>query len=167
MISAAFERSQERDNLPFYTGKARPSLPDSHHFATLTCVTRVGESAGFSGVLELCADGQQPVRRHVLMSSRSTPLPQEDLTYLQSKGVFSIPKPDTCRALLQAYLRHVHPIMPVTDGKVISSLYTAGRPTGRNLLLLWSVFFAAMSVRWSFASVNSKSHGLCCTCAVR
>lgn len=98
-------------------------------------------------MLELCADGQQPVRRHVLMSSRSTPLPQEDLTYLQSKGALSIPRHETCKALLQAYLRHVHPIMPVIDGTVISSLYTAGQPTGRNLLLLWSVFFAAMSVR--------------------
>ncbi|KAM0713380.1 hypothetical protein Q7P37_010342 [Cladosporium fusiforme] len=123
IITAAFERSQEREDLPFYTG----------------------ESAGFSGVLELCADGEQPVRRHILMSSRSTPLPTEDLVYLQSKGVFSIPKPETCRALLRAYLRHVHSIMPVIDGKVIASLYTAGQPTGRNLLLLWSVFFAAMS----------------------
>lgn len=112
----------------------------------LTGLTRAGDSAGFSGVLELCADGQQPVRRHVLMSSRSTPLPSEDLTYLQAKGVFSIPKPITCNALLQAYIRHVHPIMPVIDGKVISSLYNAGQPTGRNLLLLWSVLFAAMSV---------------------
>lgn len=122
-------------------------------------MTYVGESVGFSGVLELCADGQQPVRRHVLMSSRSTSLPQEDLTYLHAKGIFSIPKPETCRALLLAYLRHVHPIMPVVDCKAISSLYAAGQPSGRNLLLLWSVLFAAMSVGQSFTSVKTISYG--------
>lgn len=97
-------------------------------------------------MLELCADGRQPVRRHVLMPSRATPLPEEDLSYLQRKGVFSVPKPETCRALIHAYLRHVHPIMPVVDGRTITSLFAAGQPTGVNLMLLWSIFFAAMPV---------------------
>jgi hypothetical protein len=105
-----------------------------------------GEASGFSAVLELCADGQQPVRRHVLLPSHPSSLPEEDVEYLKRKGAFSVPQSETCKSLLRAYFHHIHPLMPVVDAASIMPLLADGQATRFNLLLLWSVFFSAVTV---------------------
>ena len=97
-------------------------------------------------MLELCSDGQQPVRRHVLLPSHPSSLPEEDVEYLKRKGAFSVPQSDACKSLLRAYFHHIHPLLPVVDAASIMPLLADGQATRFNLLLLWSVFFSAMTV---------------------
>lgn len=97
-------------------------------------------------MLELCSDGQQPVRRHVLLPSHPSSLPDEDIEYLKRKGAFSVPRSETCKSLLRAYFHHIHPLMPVVDAASIMPLLADGQATKFNLLLLWSIFFSAVTV---------------------
>ena len=96
-------------------------------------------------MLELCSDGQQPVRRHVLLPSHQSSLPEEDVEYLKRKGAFSVPQSETCKMLLRSYFHHIHPLLPVVDATSIMPLLADGQATRFNLLLLWSVFFSAMT----------------------
>ena len=72
---------------------------------------------------------------------------EEDRVYLTNKGVFSLPGEEACNSLLQAYFRHVHPIMPVIEVDHILHFFHIGRLREYNLLLVWSVFFVAVNVR--------------------
>lgn len=69
-----------------------------------------------------------------------------------------MPRKETCDELLRAYFHHVHPIMPVIDVTTLPHLYTSGDGHPHNLILLWSIFFAA-------ANVNSISSELNCNLA--
>ena len=71
----------------------------------------------------------------------------QDKAYLHYKGVFSMPRKETCDELLRAYFHHVHPIMPVIDATTLPHLYPSGDGHPYNLILLWSIFFAAANVR--------------------
>lgn len=115
----------------------------------LTC--REGEASGFSAVLELCSNEQQPVRRHVLLPSHPFPIPAEDVQYLQRKGAFCVPQSETCKSLLRAYFHHIHPLMPVVDAASAVPMLVDGRAARFNLLLLWSLFFSATTVSYSHA----------------
>ncbi|KAE8378348.1 C6 transcription factor [Aspergillus bertholletiae] len=103
-----------------------------------------GESPGFGSVLDLCSPPQQPVQRHILLHpKRSIPLSTQDREYLQYKGVFTLPRSDTCDELLHAYFHHVHPIVPVVDATSVLSSYPSGEGNQCSLLLLWSMFSVA------------------------
>ncbi|QMW42179.1 hypothetical protein G4B11_005503 [Aspergillus flavus] len=102
IATAALGRNRRAGQAPFYTG----------------------ESPGFGSVLDLCSPPQQPVQRHILLQpKRSIPLSAEDREYLQYKGVFNLPRSDTCDELLRAYFHHVHPIVPVVDATSVLSSY--------------------------------------------
>ncbi|UDD61814.1 hypothetical protein AFCA_009158 [Aspergillus flavus] len=125
IATAALGRNRRAGQAPFYTG----------------------ESPGFGSVLDLCSPPQQPVQRHILLQpKRSIPLSAEDREYLQYKGVFNLPRSDTCDELLRAYFHHVHPIVPVVDATSVLSSYPSGESNQCNLLLLWSMFFVAANV---------------------
>lgn len=49
--------------------------------------------------------------------------------------------------MIEAYLVHVHPILPVIEADVLVEHHQAGQLQDYNLLLLWSVFFVAVNVR--------------------
>ncbi|KAJ5178047.1 Transcription factor [Penicillium coprophilum] len=72
-----------------------------------------GDSPGFGAVFDICSPSEQPLSRHIMLTSKtSASLSPEDKAYLQYKGVFNMPRKETCDELLQAYFHHVHPIMP-------------------------------------------------------
>ncbi|KAJ5423810.1 Transcription factor, partial [Penicillium cf. griseofulvum] len=103
-----------------------------------------GDSPGFGAVFDICTPSEQPLSRHIMLNSKtSVSLSPEDKAYLQYKGVFNMPRKETCDELLRAYFHHVHPIMPVIDGTTLPRLYPSGDGQPYNLILLWSIFYAA------------------------
>lgn len=69
---------------------------------------------------------------------------------MQFKGVFNMPRKETCDALLRAYFHHVHPIVPVIDATTLPHLFPSGDSQQCNLILLWSIFYVAANVRNPF-----------------
>lgn len=148
--STALGRGKRRGRVPFYTGMI---IFNYHHHARGCTITGhtltpcIGEAPGFSSVLDSCSPSQQPVARHILISSEvSTSLSKQDRDYLNFKGVFTLPQKSTCDDLLRAYFHHIHPIMPIVDAKVLLKFHQTGKTSEWNLLLLWSIFFVAVNV---------------------
>ncbi|KAF1812114.1 hypothetical protein P152DRAFT_466895 [Eremomyces bilateralis CBS 781.70] len=103
-----------------------------------------GDSPGFGVVFDIFSPSQQPLPRHILLTSKtSVSLSPEDKEYLQYKGVFNMPRKETCDELLRAYFHHVHLIMPLIDAATLPHLYPSGDGQQYNLILLWSIFFVA------------------------
>lgn len=73
-------------------------------------------------------------------------LSDEDRAYLGNKGVFSLPGNEACNSLVRAYFCHVHPIMPIIEADHLLNTFHSGRLGDYNVLLLWSMFFAAVNV---------------------
>ncbi len=73
-------------------------------------------------------------------------LTPQDVAYLRSKGVFSVPSEPVCQALLKAYFYHIHPILPVVDAAEVLTSFRNGGASAVNLLLLWSMFSVAANV---------------------
>ncbi|KAM0119073.1 hypothetical protein ACP6JC_004225 [Aspergillus fumigatus] len=132
-------RDAEANDMPIYTGL----------LACMTqCIRRqltvVGESLGFSAVLDVLATHAVP--RHVFRPSSHPSLTAQDVEYLKFKGCLTLPSSDICRELLRAYFHHVHPILPVVDAaQVLKFEQQHDRPAEWNLLLLWSIFFVAVN----------------------
>ncbi|KNG81942.1 C6 transcription factor [Aspergillus nomiae NRRL 13137] len=103
-----------------------------------------GDRTGPVSTLDICSPDHSLPRHCLIPSNNQTTLTEDDRDYLQKKGVFTLPKPDTCESLLRAYFYHVHPIMPVIEvGSILN--YHPGRLGDCNTLLLWSVFFVAVN----------------------
>lgn len=79
------------------------------------------------------------------MAATHQMMPQ-DVAYVRSKGVFSVPSEPVCEALLKAYFHHIHPILPVVDAVAVLTTFRNGGASAINLLLLWSMFSVAASV---------------------
>ncbi|KAE8374677.1 fungal-specific transcription factor domain-containing protein [Aspergillus bertholletiae] len=105
-----------------------------------------GDRTGPASTLDICSPGHS-LPRHCLIpaNNQTTTLTDDDRDYLQKKGAFTLPKPDTCEGLLRAYFYHVHPIMPVIEVDSILNYQHQGRLGDCNILLLWSVFFVAVN----------------------
>lgn len=58
-----------------------------------------------------------------------------------------MPRKDICDELIRAYFHHIHPIMPVIDATTLPHLYPSGDGQPYNLILLWSIFYAAANVK--------------------
>ncbi|EXJ56333.1 uncharacterized protein A1O5_12600 [Cladophialophora psammophila CBS 110553] len=108
----------------------------------------VGDPQGLvHAVMEICTD-QPPTPGTMGTTQKITPQPKKtwqtnDLMYLQSKGVFSLPTADVCNSLVRDYFEHVHPLVPIIDAGLFLSQYAHNGASSMNLLLLWSVFLAA------------------------
>ncbi|OJJ32923.1 hypothetical protein ASPWEDRAFT_42951 [Aspergillus wentii DTO 134E9] len=129
--------SRGNDQAPFYTG----------------------DTPGFGAVLDLCSPSQQPVPRHIMIPSKTaTALSDQDREWLQYKGVFNLPRSDTCYELLRAYFHHVHPMMPVVD--VTATLKSFPDGSQSNLLLIWSMFSVAANfvpvATWQMEGYTSR-----------
>ncbi|KPM45592.1 hypothetical protein AK830_g929 [Neonectria ditissima] len=66
----------------------------------------------------------------------------EDVDYLRSKGVFSLPPQHIRETLIRAYFHHVHPFAPILAANDFIPKYEKGQVS---LLLLWSMFLASAS----------------------
>ncbi|KAE8408280.1 fungal-specific transcription factor domain-containing protein [Aspergillus pseudonomiae] len=104
-----------------------------------------GDRTGPVSTLDICSPDHSLPRHCLIPSNNQTTLSDDDRDYLQKKGVFNLPKPDTCESLLRAYFYHVHPIMPVIEVGSILNYQDQGRLGDCNILLLWSVFFVAVN----------------------
>lgn len=112
---------------------------------------------------------------HVLLGSRSWSLrliprfvrplpaamPLEDVGFLQQKGALTIPDATLREALIQAYLEHVHPLLPVINIEdFVESLIEENEFNLKiSLLFLQAVMFAGSAyVDWSLlAEAGFKS----------
>ncbi|KAJ5158132.1 uncharacterized protein N7500_007783 [Penicillium coprophilum] len=117
-----------------------------------------GESPGFSSILDVCTQPNQTVPRHILLSPNiSASLSTQDSEYLQHKGVFTMPHKNTSAELLRAYFHNIHPIMPIID---VTAFFNSNQINELNLLLLWSIFFAASNFVgenvWSLEGYSSR-----------
>lgn len=72
----------------------------------------------------------------------------QNMAYLGSEAVFSVPSKTVCEALLIAYFHHIHPILPVVDAAVVLTAFWNSGASAVNLLLLWSMFSVAANVSW-------------------
>ncbi|PYI05605.1 putative Zn(II)2Cys6 transcription factor [Aspergillus sclerotiicarbonarius CBS 121057] len=104
-----------------------------------------GDKTGITSTLTLCIPGESLPRHLLIPSHAPTSLSEEDRAYLTSKGVFNLPGEEACNSLLQAYFRHVHPVMPVIEVDHILHFFHTGRLREYNLLLVWSVLFVAVN----------------------
>lgn len=106
----------------------------------------VGEQTGPTSALDICSR-DHALPKHFLIPAHRTYLSEEDRDFLTRKGVFNLPSKFACGGMIEAYLCHVHPILPVIEADVLVYHYQAGRLQEYNLLLLWSLFFVAVNVR--------------------
>lgn len=74
-------------------------------------------------------------------------VPPEDLALLRTKGAFTLPHPTVSDDFVHCYFRYVHPFVPIIDPGRFLLQYKQQGIQHVNLLLLWSVFFAASNVR--------------------
>ena len=72
---------------------------------------------------------------------------RETLDYLRLKGAFTLPAQDVCRTLVQTYFHHVHPTFPAINAKDFLDEFVGNGVQNISLLLLWSMFSTATSVR--------------------
>jgi hypothetical protein len=84
-------------------------------------------------------------------------VPREDLLYLNHKGAFSVPQGSLLTALLQAFLDHVYPDMPIVDLHIFVTTIVQSRVSERqeasssdstekiSLVLFQAVMFSAIA----------------------
>ena len=106
----------------------------------------VGDRQGYAYLLDVIDPDRSSGGSHYLIPRAIKSRRPEDVAYLQSKGVFSLPAENICEALLQSYFHHVHPFSPVVDAKTVLVHYVKNGPKKNNLLLLWSMFSVASNV---------------------
>ena len=75
------------------------------------------------------------------------PVDRDTLDYLRLKGAFTLPAQDVCRTLVHTYFHHVHPTFPVINAKDFLDEFVGNGVQNISLLLLWSMFSTATSVR--------------------
>ncbi|KAF5671388.1 C6 transcription factor [Fusarium denticulatum] len=100
------------------------------------------EHGAVSFVADLVAGDEQSPHYLVPHKVRKHKSP-EDLEYLRTKGVFSVPPKEPCDALICTYFLHVHPLLPILDATNFLTQFTQHGYESVNLLLLWSMILVA------------------------
>ncbi|RYP64449.1 hypothetical protein DL769_006671 [Monosporascus sp. CRB-8-3] len=104
----------------------------------------VGDQQGIGYILDIVGEPGVISQHYGLPYMVAThDLTPQDVAYLRSKGVFSVPSEPVCQALLTAYFYHIHPILPVVDAAALLTSFRNGGASAVNLLLLWSMFSVA------------------------
>ncbi|KAJ5928821.1 fungal-specific transcription factor domain-containing protein [Penicillium verhagenii] len=114
-----------------------------------------GEQTGPTSALNICSLDQS-LPKHFFIPLHRTHLSDEDQDFLRRKGVFTLPGKSACDAMIEAYLVHVHPILPVIEADVLVNHHQAGQLQDYNILLLWSFFFVAVNCMYSNGNERSK-----------
>ena len=127
-----------------------PSTPVVHVWYNFLCssLTDTGDKSSALGFLgDICQpDGSQRDSYYLVPRTSKKTKNSEDLSYLRSKGAFSVPSEELCDELICSYFRHVHPLVPIVDAQSFLHQYLEHGYQNVNLLLLWSMFFAAANV---------------------
>ncbi|KAI0809850.1 fungal-specific transcription factor domain-containing protein [Xylaria sp. FL0064] len=104
----------------------------------------VGDQQGIGYILDIVGEsGVVPQHYGLPYMVATHDLTPQDVAYLRSKGVFSVPSEPVCQALFKAYFCHIHPILPVVDAAEVLTSFRTGGASAVNLLLLWSMFSVA------------------------
>ncbi|KAH8160564.1 hypothetical protein CIB48_g7671 [Xylaria polymorpha] len=104
----------------------------------------VGGQQGIGYILDIVGEpGGSPQHYGLPYMAATHDLMPQDVAYLRSKGVFSIPSEPVCQALLIAYFHHIHPILPVVDAAAVLTAFRNGGASSVKLPLLWSMFSVA------------------------
>lgn len=119
----------------------------------------IGDQTGPTSALNLCTP-EHPLPKHFLIPLHQTYMSDEDENFLRRKGVFNLPSKSACDSMIEAYLVHVNPILPVIEVDVLVNHHRAGRLQDYNLLLLWSLFFVAINARRLFELLSSPKADL-------
>ncbi|OQU97001.1 Fungal specific transcription factor domain-containing protein [Cladophialophora immunda] len=107
----------------------------------------VGDQQAINGLLlDLPCDRQDVSSRYQIITSTPERVQDpEDLEFLRKKGCLSLPAASICQELISRYFHLVHPFIPVIHTSRFFEDFTKPRLEAANLLVLWSVFFAAAS----------------------
>ncbi|KFZ15702.1 hypothetical protein V502_05445 [Pseudogymnoascus sp. VKM F-4520 (FW-2644)] len=100
------------------------------------------QQSASSFVFDLC-NGPSQTSHYLVPRGTTRRQRPEDLNYLRLKGCFSVPSQDICEDLIRAYFLHVHPFLPIIDARHFLEDFVSHGYHNINLLLLWSMFFAA------------------------
>ncbi|KAI1747776.1 hypothetical protein F4782DRAFT_398041 [Xylaria castorea] len=104
----------------------------------------VGGQQGIGYILDIVGEpGESPQHYGLPFMAATHDLMPQDVAYLRSKGVFSVPSEPVCQALLIAYFHHIHPILPVVDAAAVLTAFRNGGAAAVKLPLLWSMFSVA------------------------
>ncbi|KAI8946739.1 hypothetical protein F4801DRAFT_563370 [Xylaria longipes] len=104
----------------------------------------VGGQQGIGYILDIVGEpGGSPQHYGLPFMAATHDLMPQDVAYLRSKGVFSVPSEPVCQALLIAYFHHIHPILPVVDAAAVLTAFRNGGASAVKLPLLWSMFSVA------------------------
>ncbi|OAL37971.1 hypothetical protein AYO20_02804 [Fonsecaea nubica] len=137
--STAVQDDDEGDNVAAYMD-AMNDRPIEQEQAAVPLY--LGEPHLLSFVMDVCNSGHQS--HYLVPRAAARTLPSDDLTFLRVKGCFSLPSPKVCECLLKHYFHYVHPLLPIVDAnRVLTQYHHEGDAPCVNLLLLWSMFFAA------------------------
>lgn len=115
--------------------------------ALLIAYNSSGDQQGLRFVFDICKPDRVSKGNHYLVpraTARSQPA--EVIALLCKQGAFSLPPETACRDLLRCYFHYVHPFLPIVNASDFLTQYLRGDQQKVNLLLLWSMFFAAASV---------------------
>ncbi|KAE9365179.1 hypothetical protein N431DRAFT_446867 [Stipitochalara longipes BDJ] len=107
----------------------------------------IGDQQGIGALLNVTRPPTSKQKQQHFMIPRlaSKVLAREDLEYLKAKGCFSLPAPEICTALVEAYFNFVHPLFPIIDAQEFLGRYAKNGVQQINLLLLWSMFSVSAS----------------------
>lgn len=144
IASAALGQPESAGEIPFYTGIAS-HCPLNESKRRRGLMLKIGEQTGPTSALNICSTDHS-LPKHFLIPLHRNHLSDEDQAFLRRKGVFTLPGKMACDSMIEAYLVHVHPILPVIEADVLVNHHQAGQLQDYNLLLLWSLFFVAVNV---------------------
>ncbi|KAL1894052.1 hypothetical protein Sste5346_006194 [Sporothrix stenoceras] len=115
--------------------------------ASGTTVLYVGDQQGLGFVVNICQPQRAfPGNNHFVVpraAAHSAALLPEDMAALKARGCFSLPADAVQKVLLRCYFHHVHSFLPILHAGEFVYEYETRGPQKVNLLLLWSMFFAA------------------------
>lgn len=125
------------------------SISISHDPSDMTSIPSVDPAAFFM------TNSQSPVSRDHSLPAFIKPIPvkysADDISYLAKKGALTIPSPPLRNALLQCFIKFIHPFMPLLDlHELLRTIETNNENSAISLLLFQAIMFA------STASVDLK-----------
>jgi hypothetical protein len=110
-------------------------------------LTGAGDQQAINGLLLDPSDVHWPKSSPFQVISASKGVHDADhVEFLRRKGCLSLPSKSISHELVSSYFQHVHPFVPVIDAPQFLQDFDDFERLRTNLLVLWSVFFAAASV---------------------
>jgi hypothetical protein len=110
-------------------------------------LTAAGDQQAINGMILDISDGRPKSSCYPVSRTPKSFQSPEDLEYLRMKGCFSLPAQAICQELVSRYFQLVHPFLPILNAARFLDDFVNRTDVNANLLVLWSVFFAAASVR--------------------